>query len=454
MWDEFDSDLSKDNDLDNVQDTETEDFDESMDESSDVDDVDSDVGSLEEADDVYLEEDAAPIDESIPEQSEMDDDSALLEEDTLDREDQEEGPVLRRDPDEFAAIMANTLLQRADVLRDDLRDKGWEDGPEMEEYVNSQISQWKTEAAETYIGEADSDAALEEDTPFDPADSEDSADTSPESILTEDSPSDTMETPGEDTSDSEILEEDSLDDVSSYPSGYDYSKVDWDHVYKDIEAEQAEDVLQEDELEIESSDTSPSNPNPETDTALENTDASELIDDGSGIDKVDVSDSDGSVSSDEYEDTSATDNKDVQNISDVSGWLGEINPNFDEFDPESPYCNNCGSCAYAVYQRLEGSTDSCASADNIGYNSEMNALTGMEQVSMSPQEIEQRLLNQGDGAHAIIGIDRAEGPGHWFNAACLNGRVVAIDGQTGEITDWPPDYGDVVNWEMSVKKEA
>ena len=34
----------------------------------------------------------------------------------------------------------------------------------------------------------------------------------------------------------------------------------------------------------------------------------------------------------------------------------------------------------------------------------------------------------------------------------VDGKVVAIDGQTGEILDWPPDYGDVVNWEMSVKK--
>lgn len=143
---------------------------------------------------------------------------------------------------------------------------------------------------------------------------------------------------------------------------------------------------------------------------------------------------------------------DLQESTDVSEWLGDINPNFDPFDMESPYCNNCGSCAYAVYQRLEGNTDACASAENIGYNSEMEALTGMEQVSMSPDDIQARLLEEGDGAHAIIGIDRAEGPGHWFNAACIDGKVVAIDGQTGEITDWPPDYGDVVNWEMSVKK--
>ena len=143
---------------------------------------------------------------------------------------------------------------------------------------------------------------------------------------------------------------------------------------------------------------------------------------------------------------------DISPIRDIDNWLGDINPNFDEFDTNSPYCNNCGSCAYAVWKRLEGDNDICASADNIGYNDEMEALTGMEQVSMSPDEIENNLLAQGDGAHAIIGIDRAEGPGHWFNAACIDGNVVAIDGQSGEILDWPPDYGDVVNWEMSVKK--
>lgn len=149
------------------------------------------------------------------------------------------------------------------------------------------------------------------------------------------------------------------------------------------------------------------------------------------------------------QDYSLRDTSDIQNISD---WIGDINPNFDPFDVESPYSTNCGSCAYAVYQRLEGVDDACATADNIDYNFQMNALTGMEQVSMSPAEIEATLLEAGDGSHAIIGIDRSEGPGHWFNAACIDGKVVAIDGQTGEISDWPPDYGDVVNWEMSTRR--
>ena len=151
-----------------------------------------------------------------------------------------------------------------------------------------------------------------------------------------------------------------------------------------------------------------------------------------------------------YEEIS--DSNELNETNEVGDWIKEINPNFDPFDWESPYNNNCGSCAYAVYKRLEGDTDIVATEENIGYNSQMEALTGMEQVSMSPEEIANRLLEQGDGAHAIIGIDRAEGPGHWFNAACIDGKVVAIDGQSGEISDWPPDYGDVVNWEMSIKK--
>ena len=138
----------------------------------------------------------------------------------------------------------------------------------------------------------------------------------------------------------------------------------------------------------------------------------------------------------------------------VENWLSDVNPNYDPNDIDSPYCNNCGSCAYAVNQRLEGNTDITATAENIGYDSEMEALTGMDMVSMSPDDIRDRLLAEGDGAHAIIGIDRAEGCGHWFNAACIDGKVVAIDGQSGEILDWPPDYGDVVNWEMSVKRRT
>lgn len=141
-----------------------------------------------------------------------------------------------------------------------------------------------------------------------------------------------------------------------------------------------------------------------------------------------------------------------ENLHHVESWINEINPDFDPFDVESPYCRNCGSCAYAVYRRLEGDCGAVATAENIPKNWQMEALTGMRQTQMSPEAIERTLLEQGSGAHAIIGIDRAYGPGHWFNAANIDGKVYAIDGQTGTIVGWPPtDLGNVVNWEMSMK---
>lgn len=60
----------------------------------------------------------------------------------------------------------------------------------------------------------------------------------------------------------------------------------------------------------------------------------------------------------------------------------------------------------------------------------------------------------GPGANAIIGIDRADGPGHWFNAYFDGEKVVAVEGQSGEVRGWPPDYGEVTNWDICVKKET
>jgi len=144
----------------------------------------------------------------------------------------------------------------------------------------------------------------------------------------------------------------------------------------------------------------------------------------------------------------------IQKAEDVSSWINEINPNFDPYDWDSPYCNNCGSCAFAVEQRFEGNPDIAATSENIGTVAEMNALTGMEQVAMSPEEIQDYLISQGPGSHGIVGIDRVSGPGHWFNAYYDGQKVVAIDGQTGQVSDWPPDYGDVTNWDVSVRKEV
>ena len=127
----------------------------------------------------------------------------------------------------------------------------------------------------------------------------------------------------------------------------------------------------------------------------------------------------GKVSSSQLDATNAVqeiDVTDVPKLEDVSDWINDINPNYDPFDWQSPYSNNCGSCAFAVEQRLDGNTDISATSENIGTIEEMNKITGMEQVAMSPDEIKDYLVSQGPGSHGIVGIDRVSGPGHWFNA--------------------------------------
>ena len=107
----------------------------------------------------------------------------------------------------------------------------------------------------------------------------------------------------------------------------------------------------------------------------------------------------------------------------------------------------------AVEKRLNGDNpDAVASDKNIGTISGMNDATGMEQKPMTPDEIRDYLVAQGPGSHGVVGVDRSVGPGHWFNAYYDGDQVYAIDGQSGEIRGWPPDYGNVSNWDFSVKK--
>lgn len=137
-------------------------------------------------------------------------------------------------------------------------------------------------------------------------------------------------------------------------------------------------------------------------------------------------------------------------MSDVQSWIKDVNPNFDLYNYSSPYNSNCGSCALAVFSRLNGSSVSTASPKTLSID-EMNHATGLTQTSMSPQQIEQVIKSSGPGAHAVVGIDRYNGPGHWFNVFTPDGEnVYTIDGQTGEISGWPPNYGNVSAWDISM----
>lgn len=143
-------------------------------------------------------------------------------------------------------------------------------------------------------------------------------------------------------------------------------------------------------------------------------------------------------------------------VEDIHQWLPEINhgPGMDPFDPARAV--NCGQCALAVDQRLTGAMPDASAGLGTLSIPEMESATGLRQVPATPSEIEQYLINQGAGAHTVIGVDRAGAAGHWFNAYYDGTKVYAVDGQTGEIVGWPPNMDfpgrPVTQWDMGVQK--
>jgi hypothetical protein len=129
---------------------------------------------------------------------------------------------------------------------------------------------------------------------------------------------------------------------------------------------------------------------------------------------------------------------------------GGINPGYDQ-NLENPRRINCGSCALSLFRTLNG-IPTIAEERTLS-TKEMEASTGLKQIAMSPQEIRDRLKALGPGSHTVVGVDRKGWSGHWFNAYFDGEKVVAVDGQNGSITDWPPDYGSndhpVVLWDAA-----
>ena len=139
----------------------------------------------------------------------------------------------------------------------------------------------------------------------------------------------------------------------------------------------------------------------------------------------------------------------------IQSWLGDVNPRYhDPFLPpqNNPYHVNCGSCAFSVYQRLNGGDSTAvASHVNIGRDEEMERVTGKRCTYMSVADIEKILISGGPGTNLIVGINRRLPSGrtisgHWFNAVYDGEKIYTIDGQSGEILDWPHDYGYVSEW--------
>lgn len=136
----------------------------------------------------------------------------------------------------------------------------------------------------------------------------------------------------------------------------------------------------------------------------------------------------------------------VQSVESIGKWLNEVNPNPQN---DKKRYENCGKCAVAVFMRLNGNQNAFAGIGTYSIR-QMNKLTGKTQTTMAPDQIKDFLIAQGPGSHAVVGVDRESGAGHWFNAYYDGYQVYTIDGQDGSISGWPPDYGNVVHWDVSI----
>ncbi len=138
----------------------------------------------------------------------------------------------------------------------------------------------------------------------------------------------------------------------------------------------------------------------------------------------------------------------VQTVASIQSWIKEINPKYDKFSfRKKAYRTNCGSCSLAVYKRLNGiDSGAAASHVNIPTDAEMEQATGKTCCYMSVDEIGKRVMAMGAGACVVAGINRNNSAGHWFNIYYDGNKLYTIEGQSGNVYDWPHDYGDICDW--------
>lgn len=146
----------------------------------------------------------------------------------------------------------------------------------------------------------------------------------------------------------------------------------------------------------------------------------------------------------------AKNNASANTIQSIEGWITKINPHYgNPFFPQSGV--NCGSCAFAVERRLNGDSSATASLSNIGTDAAMEQATGKKCTYMSVGDIEAKIKNMGAGSHLIVGINRRlpDGrpiSGHWFNVFYDGQKIYTLEGQAGQILEWPHDYGYISEW--------
>ncbi|MGW9630835.1 glycohydrolase toxin TNT-related protein [Agromyces sp. NPDC055520] len=129
--------------------------------------------------------------------------------------------------------------------------------------------------------------------------------------------------------------------------------------------------------------------------------------------------------------------------------LKAINPNFEPLNPKSEFNNNCGNTSSNLNDALNGRPVTEAPTGTLT-TPEMEARTGIPQTAMTPQQVIDSLVAQGEGSHCVVGVDRSSGAGHWFNAYFDGTTVWTLDAQNGTMTPFPPHEPNATNWDASI----
>ena len=119
-------------------------------------------------------------------------------------------------------------------------------------------------------------------------------------------------------------------------------------------------------------------------------------------------------------------------------WAADINPDRDAPGRD----NNCADCARSVDSTWHGDPAAAAAMADPDVRGEpvarMSDWAGEPPQEASMSDVQQRLEELGPGSSAIVGFDRDDGTGHWFNAVNDDGTIKAVDGQSGFVESWPP----------------
>ncbi|WP_052337198.1 tetratricopeptide repeat protein [Nocardioides alkalitolerans] len=107
--------------------------------------------------------------------------------------------------------------------------------------------------------------------------------------------------------------------------------------------------------------------------------------------------------------------------------------------------NHAASAVASMIGVLRGSPVAPATPTGPS-EAQLATLVGRPLQQTTPEEIAARVAAGGDGTYLLVGVDRAQGPGHWYVALAAEGGVVALDPIANARLAWPPPAADAARW--------